>query len=191
VSLFGLPDVLGLRTAAIAGAVSLALGAAGGVYTGYRWERSAYDRHLTADATALAKATKKAADDQHRIDLLNQSDAVEQAYFRGRLDAQTINLVLGVPANVTVAQDAAAAAADRAGCVTFGFARVLYAGAHGVPAESLSLPSGESVNSCTALEPSKLAAAVAQDLAAGYSNAHQLDALIGAVVRNDAIATAP
>jgi hypothetical protein len=189
--MFGLPNMLGLKVAAIAGVVAWAVGTAGGAYAGYRWELGAYQTHLTADAQAMSKAVKKAADDQRRIDLLNQGDATEQAYFRGRMDAQTVNLVLGVPANVTVSQDEAAAAADRVGCVSLGFVRLLVAGERGVPAESLQLPSGQSVDACTAYEPSALAAAVAQDLASGAGNSHQLDALIAAVKRNDAIATTP
>jgi hypothetical protein len=190
-SLFGLPDVLGLRTAAIAGGVALLVGTAAGAYVGYRWELGAYNGLKLADAQALTVATQKVAAKQRRIDALNQSDAIDQAYFRGRMDAQTVNLVLGVPTNVTVAQDAAAAAADRAGCITFGFVRVLSAAERGVPAESLNLPRGESVDTCTALEPSLLATAIAQDLAAGASNGHQLDALIAAVKRNNEIADAP
>lgn len=187
--MFPLPDVLGIRAAAIAGAISLFVGFAGGAYAGYRWELGAYEKHLRGDAQAREAAVRDAMERQRQIDAGNQVDAQATAYFRGRMDATVVNLVSGAPANVTIEQDTAAAAANSAGCITFGFARLLYAGAHGVPAESLQLPGGESVDACTALKPSGLAAAVAQDLAAGYSNGHQLDALIGAVKRNDAIAT--
>lgn len=164
-----------------------ALLVAAGAYGGYRWELGAYNGLVAADARAMTVAVKVAADKQHRIDLGNQGDAVDQAYFRGRLDGTVIQLKMGVPANVTFSQDQSAAAAVSAGCITFGFARMLYAGAHGVTAESLPIAGGESVDACTALKPSDLASAVAQDLAAGFGNGHQLDSLIGAVKRNDAI----
>lgn len=168
-----------------------ALLVAAGAYGGYRWELGAYNGLVAADAKAMTVAVQLAADKQHRIDLGNQGDAVDQAYFRGRLDGTVISLKMGVPANVTFAQDESAAAASAAGCITVGFARMLYAGAHGVTADSLPIAGGESVDTCTALKPSDLAAAVAQDLAAGYGNGHQLDSLIGAVKRNDAILTSP
>lgn len=185
--MFGLPSVFGLQTTAIAVGVSLLAGAAGGAYAGYRWELGAYERVVAADATALTKATQKAAAAQLHIDALNQADAVDEAFFRGRMAAQSINLVSGAPLNVTVSQDASAAAAVSAGCLTYGFYRLLVAGERGVPAASLQLPSGESVDACTALEPSQLATAIAQDLNAGAVDAHQLDALIAAVKRNEAL----
>lgn len=189
--MFGIPDVLGIKTTAIVGAAALLLGTVGGSYAGYRLELGAFERHLRNDAMAMTAAVQKAADKQHRIDALNQADAVDEAYFHGRMDAQTVNLVLGVPLNVTIAQDLSAASADRVGCVSYGFVRVLVAGERVVAPESLAIPSGESVDTCTALEPSRLAAALAQDLSDGAGNGHQLDALIAAVKRNDAIAAAP
>lgn len=171
----------------IAGAVACLLLFGAGTWTGYRLELGKYNGLVAADAKALTKATQEAAAKQKRIDDSNQVDAVAAAYFKGKMDATTITLKTEAPANVTITQDAQAAAADSAGCVTFGFARLLYAGAHGVTPDSLNIPGGESVDACTALKPSDLASAVAQDLAAGYSNGHQLDSLIGAIGRNQAI----
>lgn len=179
------PYVTYIKLAAFAiGALALL---SGGAYAGYRWELGKYEQLVTADAKAMTAAVEKARDQERKIASGNQEDAVAQAYFKGKMDAATVNLVLGVPANVTISQDVSAAAADRAGCVTYGFLRVLIAGERGEPAESFSIPSGESVDSCTALEPSILAAALAQDLAAGTFDAHQLDSLIAAVKRNNAI----
>jgi hypothetical protein len=160
---------------------------AAGAYGGYRFELGRYETLVAANATAYAAGVKASAAKQKAIDGANQADAVAQAYFAGGLAGTVVTLKVETPANVTILQDQQAAAADHGGCVTFGFARVLYAGAHGVTAGSLDIPSGESVDTCTALNPSGLASAVAQDLAAGFGNGHQLDALIGAVQRNDAI----
>lgn len=189
--MFGIPNVFGLKGFLIGCGVSVALGAAAGGYIGFKVEQGTYERHLRLDAEATTKAVTAALEKQRRINALNQADAVEAAYFRGKMDGTTVQLKSGVPLNVTVSQDQSAALSDRAGCVTFGFARLLYAGAHGVDPESLSLPSGESVDTCTDLKPSELASAVAQDLAAGYSNGHNLDQLIAAVKRNNAVAEAP
>lgn len=179
----------GLQSYLIVGASAALIAGAGGAYAGYRWEEAKYEKLVANDAKALIAATKDAVAKQANIDKSNQRDAADQAYFRGKLDGTVLNIVTGAPLNVTVTQDKQAAVADHAGCITYGFARLLYSGAHGVAPDSLPIPSGESVDSCTALEPSELAAAVAQDLAAGYGNAHQLDSLIAAVTRNDAIAT--
>lgn len=183
--------MLPLPSLAAAKWIAMSLGAvallAAGAYGGYRWELGAYNGLKAANVAAVVSATKQAMIRQAAIDAGNQKDAEAEAYFRGQLAATIINLKSGAPANVTIRQDQQAAAADHAGCVTFGFARLLYAGAHGISPESLAIPSGQSVDACTALDPSDLAAAVAQDLAAGYANGDQLTRLIGAVRRNDAI----
>lgn len=185
--MFGIPSVLGLKGVLIGCAVSAALGAAAGGWLAYKVEHGRYEHHLRLDAEATTKAVQTALDKQKRIDASNQADAVAAAYFRGKLDGTVVNIISGAPLNVTISQDKAAATSSRAGCVTYGFARLLYAGAHGVEPDSLPIPSGESVDTCTALKPSELASAVAQDLAAGYGNGHQLDQLIAAVKRNNAI----
>lgn len=185
--MFGIPipSLTAIKWGAIAfGALGLL---AGGFYSGVRWEEGKYEKLVATNATALTKATAGAAAKQHKIDDANQGDAVAQAYLRGKLDATTVTLKQETPANVTILQDQQAAASVHAGCVTYGFARMLYAGAHGVTADSIPLPSGESVDACTGLDPSELAAQAAQDLAAGYGNGQQLDSLIAAVKRNDQI----
>lgn len=185
--MFGIPTPESLAAKALCALVGAMILVGGGAYAGYRFELGRYEHLVAANAIAQTKAVELARQQERKIAAGNQMDAVAQAYFKGKMDAQTINLVLGVPANVTISQDNSAAAAVSAGCVTYGFYRVLIAGERSEPAESFSIPSGESVDSCTAVKPSDLAAAVAQDLAAGAGNGHQLDSLIAAVKRNDAI----
>lgn len=185
-----LPSVLGIKTAAIAGAASLLIGLTAGAYAGYRWEFGRYNALVASNAKAMTIAVQRAAKKQRKIDLANQEDAVAEAYFRGKADATTITLKMEAPANVTVLQDSQAAAADHAGCITYGFVRLLVAGERLVAPDSLPLPDGATVDACTAYEPSALAAAISQDLADGQRNTHQLDALIGAVKRNDDIVEA-
>lgn len=172
----------------LAGVALLMIGAA---YCGYRWELGAYNGLVAADAIATKNAVTAARAKDAKIAKSNQEDAVAEALFQGRLEGSTVNLVLGVPANVTITQDQEAAAADHAGCITYGFVRVLVAGQRGVSADALALPSGESVDACTGWTPSGLAATLAKILAAGTGDAHQLNDLEAAVVRNDAIVTAP
>ena len=160
-------------------------------WTIHKIDQAAYLSLQLADQKAQAAAVKDAIAKRAAIDSGNQKDAVAEAYFRGQLDGTIVNLKTEGPSNVTITQDQEAAASDHAGCITFGFERMLVAGERGVPADSLVIPGGQSVDACTADEPSDLAARLAQDLAAGFANSHQLDALIAAVKRNDAIATAP
>lgn len=182
-----IPNVFGLKGVLIGCAVSVVLGGAGGAYLGYKFEHGRYVELQLADAKAMQAAILDAKDKQHRIDLGNQEDAVAEAYFRGKMDGTIVNLKSGAPLNVTITQDQQAAAADHAGCITYGFYRMLVAGERIVPADSLDIPDGQSVDACTALVPSELATALAQDLADGTANGHQLNGLIAAVKRNDAI----
>lgn len=188
--MFGIPTPQTLAAKALIALVGVAIVAGAGAYAGYRWELGTYEKLVAADAKAMTVATAAAADKQRRIDVANEGDAVAQAYLRGHLDAVSVNFKLEAPANVTILQDQQAATAVHAGCITYGFVRLLYAGEHGVPADSLPIPGDESPDTCTAYEPSVLATALAQDLAAGFGNSQQLDSLIAAVKRNDAIVTA-
>lgn len=189
--MFGIPTPQTLAAKILVGVAAALLLLSAGAYGGYRYEKSALDDLKLADANAMVVATKDAASKQHDIDLGNQGDAVSEAYFRGKMDGTIISLKSGAPLNVTVTQDQQAASSDHAGCITYGFYRLLVAGERGVPPESLSLPDGQSVDACTGVEPSKLATDTAQDLAAGAIDAHQLNAVIAAIKRNDAIATGP
>jgi hypothetical protein len=170
-----------------AAGLCLVLGLGAGFYAGHRWEQAALEKHMAADAKAMAKATTAAATKQHRLDLSGQAAAIDEAYFRGKLDGTIIQLKSGAPANVTITQDQEAAAADRAGCITYGFYRMLAAGERGVAADTLPLPAGQSVDACTAVVPSELAAAAAQDLADGVGNAEQLTALLGEINKQQGI----
>lgn len=185
--MFGIPTPQTLAAKALCYLVGAMVLVGGGAYGGYRFELGRYEQLVSADAKAMTKSVELARKQEQKITKNNQEDAVAQAYFRGKMDATTVNLVLGVPENVTFTQDESAVHANDAGCITFGFVRVLIAGERGEPAESFSIPSGESVDSCTALKPSELAAAVAQDLAAGVANGHQLDSLIVALKRNESV----
>lgn len=185
--MFGIPTPQTLAAKALCALVGALALLAAGAYGGYRWEKGSLADLKLADATAMTVATQNAADKQHRIDASGQAAAVAQAYLRGKLDATIINFNVEAPANVTFTQDQEAAASDHAGCITYGFYRMLYAGERGQAAASVALPPGTTVDTCTAEPPSELAAALAADLADGYGNGQQLDALIAELKRQEAI----
>lgn len=64
-----------------------------------------------------------------------------------------------------------------ASCVPLGLVRVLYAGSHGVTADSLSYGAGQSDDACAAVGWSDLASAILHDYSAARANGEQLTAL--------------
>lgn len=185
--MFSIPTAQGLAAKALCVVVAAAALLAVGAYGGYRYEKSAVEALKLADARALAMATLDAADKQHAVDTSGQAAAVTQAYLKGKLDGTIINFKTEAPANVTITQDKEAAAADRGGCVTYGFYRMLAAGERGRAAASLPLPAGATPDACTGEQPSDVAAKASADLADGYGNGQQLDALIAELTRQEAI----
>lgn len=177
--MFGIPTPESLAAKALCALVGAMILVGGGAYAGYRWEHSEVLKIQLADANAMKVAVEDALRGQKLVDLRNQHAATLEAYTQGRMDAVKFNLTVGVPNYVTPLQDKQAAAADAAGCVTYGFYRVLAAGQRGVSAENLPLPSGESNDACTAESPSALAANVAASLVTGVQNAEQLNNLEG------------
>lgn len=185
--MFGIPTPETLAAKALCALVGALMLLAAGAYGGYRYEKSALDDLRLADANAMVAAVKDSAKKQADIDASGKDAAVREAYFQGKLDGTVINLKSGVRLNVTITQDQQAAASDHAGCVTYGFYRMLAAGERGVTADTLALPAGTSVDACTAELPSEVAADTAADLAEGFGNGQQLNALIAEVQRQEAI----
>lgn len=182
-----LPSVLGIKAALISGAVALLVGFGGGAYAGYRWEHGVVLQERLDAAKAQSKAVTAALEKQKKLG----ASGIEAGYRRGLSEglqqSLTLKLVMGVPANVTLVQDQAAAASDHAGCITYGFVRLLVAGQRSVEPDTLALPAGQSIDACTGLAPSALAATLAADLGVAAQNASQLNDLIAEVRRQGAI----
>lgn len=177
--MFGIPTPQTLAAKALCYLVGAMVLVGAGAYGGYRWEHSEVLKIQLADANAMKVAVEDALRDQKLVDARNLHVATLEAFAQGKLEGVKFNLTVGVPNYVTPLQDKQAAAADTAGCITYGFYRVFAAGQRGVTAENLPLPSGESDDACTAESPSDLAASVAGSLVTGVQNAEQLNALEG------------
>lgn len=185
--MLGIPTPETLAAKALCALFAALLLLSAGAYGGYRWEKGDLEDLKLADANALIVATKDAAKKQADIDASGKAAAVDEAFFQGKLAGTVINLQSGAPLNVTIAQDQEAAASDHAGCVTYGFYRMLAAGERGVTADALALPDGAAVDDCTADAPSDLAAKAATSLAEGFGYGHQLNDLIAELKRQEAI----
>lgn len=177
--MFGIPTPQTLAAKALCYLVGALILTGAGAYGGYRFEKSEVLKIQLADANAMKLAVQVALRDQNLVDARNLHVATLEAYAQGKLDGVKFNLTVGVPNYVTPLQDKQAAAADTAGCITYGFYRVLAAGQRGVSAENLPLPGAESNDACTAESPSSVAATIAGSLVTGVQNAEQLNALEG------------
>lgn len=138
--------------------------------TNAHWEHK-WDQHIAADKAAIAKAVKAAREDEHRLVKLSDTSGTKQVEVQTRIVGHTITLIKEVPKYVTVQQDAV-------GCVSFGLVRVLNAAVSGADPSDYQLPPGADDDACTALTPSALAAAIAENYGVARSNAAQLDGLI-------------
>ena len=129
-------------------------------------------RYAQASAVALAKgAAIQQANDERAIAAASAEAAVQQT-----LAAALQKELADVKAHVTVRTIAA-------NCVPLGLVRVLYAGSHGVDANSLPLGAGQSDDTCSAVGWPELAAAIIHDYGQARANGEQLTALQALVAK--------
>lgn len=178
--MFGLPDVLGIKSALIAGAVSLVVGLGAGAYAGYRWEHGAVLSLQLADVKAQAAALGRSFQMQQVIAKANDKNGAHDVVEQTKIVDHYITVTREIP---TYVHDSIACPGG-----TYGFVRVLVAAERGIAAATLPLPAGVTVDTCSPLEPSGLAADLAADLAAARGNAQQLDDLEASVRENEALA---
>jgi len=180
--MFGIPTPQTLAAKALVAVVGVAIVAGAGVYTGYRWERSAYEALVAADAKAQTKAVQVAAAKQLKIDAGNQAAAVKAAQAQQRIVTQTVTVTKEIPTYVH----------DTIACpgLSVGLARVLRAAASGDDPTSLQLAPGQSDDACSDVTPSEVAGWFAAYAQAARANTQQLTDLIAAVKANDAVASA-
>lgn len=176
------PDVLGFKTAAIAGLVSLAVGFAGGAYSGYRWQAGIVANLKLADERAENASLAKIAAIGKQLAAANSKNGAHDVVAQTKLVNHYITLTKEVPYYVTVTQD------NASGCISYGFVRVLVAGQRGVAASALALPAGVTDDSCTGYTLSTLASALSPGFLAANQNAQQLNDLIHSINENDTIA---
>jgi hypothetical protein len=178
--MFPLPQTLPIKLALALGFAVLMSAGTGWVV--YRVEHAAYLALQLKDAKALTAAVAAAAAKARGITAANWQASLAESESQNHIVVVTKRILQEVPAYVTPAQDAV-------GCITFGFVRVLNAAANGVDPASLSLPAGESDDTCTGLAVSAVAATLADAYGTSRQNSEQLDSLIASIRHNDAIST--
>lgn len=173
----------GIQTYLIAGAIALALGFAGGAYSGYRWESGVVANIKLVDERAKNAAATDAFRRGQKIAAANDKNGANEMTVQTKIVDHYITLTRKVPIYVTPTQDA------HAGCISYGFIRVLVAGQRDVDPETLILPAGVADDSCTGYSLTTLAAALRAGFLTANQNAAQLNDLIQSVRENDSIGT--
>lgn len=171
----------GIQTYLIAGGLALALGFAGGAYSGYRWETGVVANLKLADEKAKDAAATDAFKRGQKLAVANSKNGANDMTIQTKIVDHYITLTRKVPIYVTPTQDAAA------GCISYGFIRVLVASQRDVEPETLTLPAGITDDACTGYTLSTLAAALRAGFLAANQNAQQLNDLIASVRENDSI----
>lgn len=160
----------GIQTYLIIGTVSLAVGAAGGAWVGYRMESGKVTAIQAADAEAETQAVKLADKNRAAQNAVTLSSALNEATAQSKIVTATQTIIKEVPAHVPPQVDATV-------CVPFGLIRLLDASALQADPDSLGLPSGQSDGSCSPVKASALAQSVINNYGAAEANAEQLTAL--------------
>lgn len=182
-------SIISLFTSALGGiwgyVAALGIGAvvagAGVGWTVHKIDHDAYVSLQLADQKAETKAITEAAQIVRAKDQVALDHAVTEATAQQKIVTVTNTITREIHDHVTATQDQEAAAASHAGCVTYGFVRLLYAAERGLDPAGLGLPAGQSDDACTAYGLSDLAAAIASDFGIARENAEQLNALEAAV----------
>jgi len=153
----------------IAGGLALILGASGGAWAGYRWERGTVDRLKTEAAQDALAAAQHARAAQSALDGIALSAAVHEAQAQSKIQIQTVTITKEIPRYVH----------DQISCpgLTVGLARVLRGAADGVDPSSLSDPTSQPDDACSDVTPSEVAGWFTEYAGAARANAQQLTAL--------------
>ena len=125
---------------------------------------------------AQAKAEAEAAAKQLAMDQEALAAAGQEAQAQAKIAATLQQELLNAQKHISVSRITAS-------CVPYGFVRVLYAGSHGVSADSLTLPAGKSDDACSPIGWLDMASAILHDYGQARANGAQLDALIGLLVQ--------
>jgi hypothetical protein len=147
----------------------------GGLYVAHHWDAgdvAALQTKIATiqrdDARAKAVALAAAADHMRRADAISLNGAIAEATAQQKLADEKSTIGREVRRHV---------ASNSRLCVPFGLVRVLDAASVGADPDALSLPAGQSDDSCAPAAADALAANVAANYAAARSNAEQLNAL--------------
>lgn len=163
-----------------------AIAFAGGVYVAHHWDAgdaAALQTKIATiqrdDARAKAEALAAAADRMRRADAISLKSAVAEAAAQQKLAQEKSTIAKEVHRHV-------ARNSSNPVCISYGLVRVLDAASLGADPDSLSLPVGQSDESCAPVAAADLAANVAANYAAARANAEQLSALQAWVLEEEA-----
>lgn len=174
----------GIQTYLIVGAVTLALGLAGGAYAGYRWEHGALASLQLADAQAVTQAVQKEAKSAAAQAQVSLTAAVAEAGAQAQIITHTVTVTKEIPVYVTPVQDSR-------GCITVGLMRILRAASSQTDPDTLQLAAGQSDDDCSDVDASTLAGWFTGYSAAAEANSEQLDALEKWITDNHAAQVVP
>jgi len=167
---------------------------------------------ILALLAVCAGLTGLCAFEQHKIDeskLLRLEQIYKDAQMKAAADAATRQLEIDQAALAAVSAEAQAQAMQAATlqqeltyarahattiiqriaptCVPWGAVRILYAGSHGIPADSLVVPAGQLDSACSPIGWFDLAAAILHDYGQASKNAARLDALTAMLRKQQAV----
>jgi hypothetical protein len=147
----------------------------GGLYAAHHWDegdvRALQLKIATIqrdDARAEVIAVAAASDRMKRADAVNLNAAVAEAAAQQKLADAKSRLSREIPLHVS---------SSTPFCISYGLVRVLDAASLGADPDALSLPAGQSDESCAPVTAAALAGSVAANYAVARSNAEELNAL--------------
>ena len=165
--MFGLSTI---AVEAIAAAVVALLIFGGGMKAGIDIEADKYDKLKASYAIAQQKATAAAAAQQMAVDRAALDAAAQETKAQSDRAAALTKELVNAKNHISIKTISA-------NCVPYGFLRVLYAGGHGVTADSLALPAGSTDATCSPVGWLDVATAILHDYGQANANATQLNAL--------------
>ena len=159
----------------------------GGLCLAQRWDAGdiqALHAHIATierdDARAKAAAVADAMDRVAREDRISLAGAVAEAAAQQKLADENSRIAGEVQRHVSESSHF---------CIPYGLVRVLDAASLGADPDGLSLPAGQSDDSCAPVDAAHLAANVAANYAAARENAEQLSALQAWVKAEEAVSS--
>ena len=154
---------------------AIVLAFAGGLCAAHRWDEGDIESLQAKiatiardDARAEALAVAQAAQRVKQADAISLNAAVAEAAAQQKLTGEKSRLLREVHVHVSSSTSL---------CIPLGLVRLLDAASLGVDPDALSIPAGQSDDTCAPVTAAHLAASVAANYAVARENAEQLEAL--------------
>ncbi len=153
--------------------ISLLVGSIGTGYLVHHYDQADLLKVRLADASALQKATEKAAQIQEAQDADAEAAAVKESGAQAVIQQHTVTITKEVVTHVS----------DSSHCITYGFVRLLHDAATGDSSAEQPPPTGQSDDSCAPVTWRQAASDIADDYGTARANAEQLNALEASVIQ--------